>query len=761
MSVPPQPPGPGSDGPAPSGSPVGLDAATTQIAAEPADDAPEPPEVEDSEHNPSLEGLGAKLRTGAKFASVALVFTQLISLTQTIVIARILSPLEIGTFTLGTLFATFLTTMADGGMRAALIQREREVEDAANTAFWVGLGTGSAMALCALAASPVLGWYFDNPLVGVVCAVSCGTLLIHSLLNVPEALMQRSFNFKRRLVVDPTTATTFAVVAVTFCLLGFGVWGLVIGLYASQLATLISCWGLAKWRPGKGSFVFRIWREMAGYAAPLILSGVVDQGRDAIQAALVGHHLDVASAGQYRYGRRIGVLPGQAIIQVASYVLFPAFARIAADVNRFRDGMLRALQMLWVVTVPFAAVLIALGQPMIVVLLGEQWRPAGLFVAAMAGVGPGTAMGAIGIESIKGAGASRRINYLTVLSIVVGLGSLIALLPFGLVGVGLAASLDGIVGGFASIVLARRLAAASIGDLVRVLAPPLAAATAAGAAVGALEHLVVHSDQRPIVLGLLFLALEVLLLAAVFLGLLFLMAPEAVLRVRDALLRRTRGRQEAEAAEGEDAPEPRPRVSAMLDAPTEAIPIFAMDDPTGRIYSPYRWTPRPPRAMGPPAPPPGALPFAAPPPPRPPGPLVAPLSPEGQAERAARFEQVSVDAPTTAIRPVRSPRVSPTSAGSTTNASTSAPTGNGSTPVPIANGATSAATSAGVAPADPQDDAVEEPREGGSGPGGNGRPRLISMARVRAREQGGSGDGAPGAGRSDDPDRTERDGDGS
>lgn len=746
MSVPPQPPGPGSDGPAPSGSPVGLDAATTQLAAEPSEPA-EPPEaaeegagppdeVDDSEHNPSLEGLGAKLRTGAKFASVALVFTQLISLTQTIVIARILTPLEIGTFTLGTLFATFLTTMADGGMRAALIQREREVEDAANTAFWVSLGTGSAMALCALAASPVLGWYFDNPLVGVVCAVSCGTLLIHSLLNVPEALMQRSFNFKRRLVVDPTTATTFAVVAVTFCLLGFGVWGLVIGLYASQLATLISCWGLAKWRPGKGSFVFRIWREMAGYAAPLILSGVVDQGRDAIQAALVGHHLDVASAGQYRYGRRIGVLPGQAIIQVASYVLFPAFARIAADVTRFRDGMLRALQMLWTVTVPFAAVLVALGQPMIVVLLGEQWRPAGLFVAAMAGVGPGTAMGAIGIESIKGAGASRRINYLTVLSIVVGLGSLIALLPFGLVGVGLAASLDGIVGGFASIVLARRLAGASVGDLVAVLAPPLAAATAAGAAVGVLEHLVVHSDQRPVVLGLVFLALEVLLLAAVFLGLLFLMAPEAVLRLRDALLRRTRDRGEAEPAEGEDAPDPRPRVSAMLDAPTEAIPIFAMDDPTGRMYSPYRWTPRPPRAMGPPAPPPGAPPFARPPSP-PPGPPVVPLTSEDLAERARRFEQVSVDAPTTAIRPVRPPHGTPETNGSTSRG----PDEDGSAPEP-----------GGPPPADRPDPAGESSSRSGAD-GGKAAPRLISMAKVANRERGRSVNGSPGAHRGEDTHR--------
>ena len=355
MSVPPpNPPDPPPDGP-----PDGSWSSATHDSAAPTggaatDDAADrrTPGVPDSEHDPSLEGLGSTLRRGASFAAVALVFTQLISLTQTIFVARILTPAEIGAYTLGTLFASFLTTLSDGGMRAALIQRERDVEDAANTAFWISLVTGTAMTLTALAAAPLLTLYFDDQLVGAICAATCGTLLIHSLLNVPEALMQRRFNFKRRLIVDPTTAGTFAVVTVTMVLLGFGVWGMVIGLWVSQFATLIACWTLAKWRPGKGTFTFRIWREMARYAAPLILSTMVEDVRDLVQQALIGRRLDIAAAGQYRYGRRIGNLPGQAIIQVASYVLFPAFARLAADIERFKHGFLRSLRMLWAGSTP-------------------------------------------------------------------------------------------------------------------------------------------------------------------------------------------------------------------------------------------------------------------------------------------------------------------------------------------------------------------------------------------------------------------------
>ncbi|WP_433783520.1 lipopolysaccharide biosynthesis protein [Actinomycetospora sp. CA-101289] len=559
MNQPPDHDGPAAREGAP-GSGEGVDAPTvTQATPGPDDPATEGgadrPQSADDEHNPDLENLGGKLRRGAQYAAIALTFTQIISLAQTIVVARLLTPTEIGVFTLGTMFANFAVTVADGGMRAAVIQREENVADAADTAFWASLVTGTLMAFAALGVAPLLALFFDDRMVGLVCAATCGTLLIHSLVNVPEALLQRRFNFKRRLVVDPLTAGSFAVVTVVMVLAGFGVWGMVIGLYASQLATLISCWLLARWRPGRGRWSFRLWRELAGYSFPLIVSGLTDNIRNVAQQTLVGRGLDVAAAGQYRYGRRIGILPGQAIIQVASYVLFPAFARIASDIERFHHGFLRSLRMLWTATVPFAVMLVALGQPMIVVLLGEQWRPAGLFVAAMAGYGPGTAMSAIGFESIKGSGRSRRIHWLTVISLVVGLGGLVALIPFGLLGVGLAASLEGLVSGIASLALAMPLARATVRQVSGVLVPPLIAGAVAGVAVGLLEHTVVHADQRTLVVGLLAITGEAVLLLLLFVGVLYLIAPQSLRDVAAAVLRR-RGRDgdggEGPGEDGED-----------------------------------------------------------------------------------------------------------------------------------------------------------------------------------------------------------------
>ena len=71
---------------------------------------------------------------------------------------------------------------------------------------------------------------------------------------------------------------------------------------------------------------------------------------------------------------------------------------------------------------PAGALLVVVGQPVVVLLLGEDWRSAGGAAAAMVGVGLGTALTSVCWEAIKGAGRSSLLNWLTVLGLCLGPG---------------------------------------------------------------------------------------------------------------------------------------------------------------------------------------------------------------------------------------------------------------------------------------------------------------------------------------------------
>ncbi len=72
---------------------------------------------------------------------------ELVSLVQTVVVARLLSPAEVGLFAAGTVLTAFLAEFQEGGLRSALVNRQTDVEAAAQTVFWATLINGTLMAL--------------------------------------------------------------------------------------------------------------------------------------------------------------------------------------------------------------------------------------------------------------------------------------------------------------------------------------------------------------------------------------------------------------------------------------------------------------------------------------------------------------------------------------------------------------------------------------------------------------------------------------
>ncbi|WP_300016054.1 oligosaccharide flippase family protein [Pseudonocardia sp.] len=495
--------------------------------------------------NPDIGELSTTVRRGAAVSAVTLGLVQIVSLVQTLILARLLSPEEIGLFAAGTVLSGFLIGFSEGGLRGALIQREDRVTDAADTVFWVTAASGALLAVASLLVSPLVGDFFQDDTAGVIAAVSSGTLLMHALTNVPDGLMQRRFNFKRRLIIEPSRVLAYAVVSVSLAATGYGVWALVIANYAGLTVWLVGTWWLARWRPGVGRPTYRLWRDMARFAAPLLAEGMVGRIRTGAETSLVGRTLQADTLGQYRYGQRLSMIPALAIVQIGSYVLFPAFSRVAGDPERLKAAFLRSLQWIWVASIPIAGLTLAVGEPAVVLLLGEEWRGAGLAVMAMSGYGVGVALQASGSEVIKASGRSSLLNWTTVTSLVVGIGLLAALLPLGLLGVGLAISISEIVIGVVLLVLVRRVVPFSAGRMAWLLTPPTIAAGVAMVAIGALERQVLRADTHGTFLGILLLFVESLAYLVVYLLVLGVIAPSMrralVAAVRTRLAKRRRG----------------------------------------------------------------------------------------------------------------------------------------------------------------------------------------------------------------------------
>jgi PST family polysaccharide transporter len=245
-----------------------------------------------------------------------------------------------------------------------------------------------------------------------------------------------------------------------------------------------------------------MWRSLASFGRHVFAADVVMSLGEKVDAAVIGRFLGTAALGQYRYAWRAAVFPLAAIVNVAGYVLYPVFASIATDRARLGDAFMRALRWISIAGLPASLMLLPLGEPLAVLALGEPWRPAGRCVAAMCGFAGGQMYALLATEVWKAAGRPKLLLRVSVASLLLLIVLMLALLPFGVTGMGIALSLSSLAAGAYSLASLHKILEIPIPALLAEIWPPAVAALASAGTLLIVDRAVVRSAAHATPLGL-------------------------------------------------------------------------------------------------------------------------------------------------------------------------------------------------------------------------------------------------------------------
>jgi O-antigen/teichoic acid export membrane protein len=484
---------------------------------------------------PETGSLSDRVTKGAGIAGAGYAASQVLTLATYVVLARLIDPDEYGVFAAASVILGVGFLFTESGMLAALIHRRDKINEASNTALIATALGGVALALVALALSPAVGALFSDHEVTRVTAAMSGLLFLRTLTVVPDALLERRLSFLRRAVVEPIAVCFFAAGSIIAAACGMGVWSLVVGQYASAVVDGALAWTLAKWRPNPSWASFRMWRELVAYGRHVIASGLIQRVGEQGDTVLVGRFLGTASLGQYGYAYRIATAPYLAILSVASHVLFPAFAIVSSDNERFQRGFLRALRIVCSLAIPLGLVLVPLGTPLIVLVFGATWREAGEAVMFMAAYSSANGLLSICLEGAKAKGRPdvlTRVHTLMSIAIIVAMS---AMIPLGIRGVAAGLSIGSIAGAVYAAMQVRSITELSLKRILAETRAPLFATAVMIAATFPLEHVLIKAADRPLVQGLALLALESAFAAVVYLSALRVVSPTLLSDLRDTV----------------------------------------------------------------------------------------------------------------------------------------------------------------------------------------------------------------------------------
>jgi len=301
--------------------------------------------------------------------------TRLVSLAATVVLVRLLGPVEFGLLAFALVIIAYAETVGDLGAGMALIYWPGRRDDAAQVTFCVSLLMAVVWFALLQLTAPALAAFLGNPAGEPVLRVLAWVFPLKALGATHEALAKKDLGFKALLVPETAMAIGKAALAAGLALAGHGVWSLVFAHLAGLSLYSLLVWRVVPWRPG--------WRWPRGLLGPMLRYG---RGLVAVNVlAAVVHHVDfvivarmlgTATLGFYQVAYRIPEVTITMLMRTVSKVLFPVFSKVHARAHSLREPYLAALRYVSLFTVPAAMGILLLAEPLVRVLFTGAWAPA-------------------------------------------------------------------------------------------------------------------------------------------------------------------------------------------------------------------------------------------------------------------------------------------------------------------------------------------------------------------------------------------------
>jgi O-antigen/teichoic acid export membrane protein len=320
---------------------------------------------------------------------------QLSSIATTTVLARLLSPRDIGLVAAAMVVIGLFEVLTSVGVAATVVQRRITEQRPLATLFWANVGLGLLVAGAASVTAPLAAGVIGEPeasgLIVAVAAVSA----FGFLRAVPNAILQRDLRYRAAYGISTAAVVVTSVVSIALAALtDLGPEVIVIGRLCGVALETTADLVAARWRPS-AEFDTHMLRENTAFSVGFWATQVTTYGTKNFDYWAVGRTAGAGALGLYYIAYVLPNILRQRVTWVVQGVLFPLLSRIQDDRRRLGEGYLSTVRFLSFVSLPALLGTAAAAGPVIEVFFGERWsgaaRPMSILAVAAAVDAPAAA----------------------------------------------------------------------------------------------------------------------------------------------------------------------------------------------------------------------------------------------------------------------------------------------------------------------------------------------------------------------------------
>ncbi|HKP47805.1 MAG TPA: lipopolysaccharide biosynthesis protein [Pyrinomonadaceae bacterium] len=316
--------------------------------------------------------LGRRTARGGAVTVASHSLRFVITIAATSVMARLLRPSDYGLIGMVAFFTNFVAMFKDLGLSIATIQKSEIDYKQVSTLFWLNVAFSFLITMLTIVLAPAISWFYGEPRLVAVTAVSAVGFLFGGLTVQHEALLRRQMRFLSLAVIALASMLSGYVVGIYLAWRGWSYWALVFSQLALLLVNAVGVWTICRWRPGLPARNSGV-RSMVAFGRNFTGFSIINYFSRNLDNLLLGRFWGANELGLYNRAYQLMTLPIDQINEPVTSVAIPALSRINDEDERYRQAYRRMLEKIAMFTMPAVAFLMATSDWIVQIVLGPQW----------------------------------------------------------------------------------------------------------------------------------------------------------------------------------------------------------------------------------------------------------------------------------------------------------------------------------------------------------------------------------------------------
>ncbi|MBE6466268.1 lipopolysaccharide biosynthesis protein [Denitrobacterium detoxificans] len=401
--------------------------------------------------------------------------TSLVALIVQIVLARLLAPDDFGALAIMLVFVNLGNVIVQSGLNTSLVQASNVDRRDFSTVFWMCFATATVLYVVVFLAAPAVAAFYQYDALVVPLRVLTIILFINAFNSVQVASVQRELQFRKIFWAGVVSVVASGALGIASAALGAGLWALVVQQLAYQVIYSFVLFVQNRWLP---QFTFSAERARVHFSFgwKLLVSGLLQTGYESLSDLIIGKQFSQAQLGLVSQGKKYPAALGTTLDGAIQPVMMSAVARAKDDLANVKGLVRRAIKTSTFLILPAMGLFAVTAQPIVLLLLGEQWLPCVPFMQMYCVVYAMLPIHTTNLQTLNGMGRSDLFLKLEIIKKCYGIAFI---LFFGLVlkdiylMVG-AYILSGIISTFVNAHPNKRVIGYSYGEQLRDIAPGIA-----------------------------------------------------------------------------------------------------------------------------------------------------------------------------------------------------------------------------------------------------------------------------------------------